>query len=150
MMNVEWMTQIWINRPEKQVVPKAQLPQLYLFWRDYFNLCLAWPYGLRTHRCLEALGEPPEHIFQFSFIWKESGLHAPESKTKLSKWLWYSLQKHTSNLNWNSNVGIFTKESWLDVPRHDNRRRAAFKCMRFSGLVIFLIFVFIGSHDNSS
>lgn len=47
MMNAE-TTEILINRQEKQGVPKAQLPQLYLFQWDYFNLRLAWLYSLKT------------------------------------------------------------------------------------------------------
>lgn len=53
---------IWLNRQEKWVVAKAQLPQLYLFQWDYFRPCLAEPYGL-THYCFGALAVLPDHVF---------------------------------------------------------------------------------------
>lgn len=67
---------IWLNRQEKCVVAKAQLPQLYLFQWDYFRLCLAEPYGL-THYCFGALAVLPDHVFQYSFAWKGSTSHTP-------------------------------------------------------------------------
>lgn len=60
-------------------------------------------------------------------------------KTRTNTVNGYLLQKNISDLNRNSNVGIFTEESWLDVPLSNNSRKAAFMSLSLNFVVVVLV-----------